>query len=369
MVQLESTKLFSGLSETELCLVRQVARELQFRPDQAIFKEGDPGNGIYLVKSGLVQILAIVGEERRVLSRLSGGDLFGEMAVLDNDPRSAAALAENEVTVYYISREDLLQLLEKIPKLPACLVREISRRLRDFNCQYIEETLQSERLSLVGRFARSIVHDLKNPLAIIGMAAELSSLPTATADSRATATKRIRKQVERITNMVNELLEFTRGSHSSFVMVRTDYAAFVNQVVEELRGEVKLKSAQIELENTPPSLQIEANPARLTRVFHNLAHNATDAMSGTGGKITFRFNVVDNRIITEIEDTGPGIAPEIANKLFQAFASYGKTHGTGLGLSICKKIVEDHRGQISTRSEPGHGAIFVFSLPIAADQS
>jgi signal transduction histidine kinase len=82
-----------------------------------------------------------------------------------------------------------------------------------------------------------------------------------------------------------------------------------------------------------------------------------------GGTIKLRFAKTDRELVTEIEDTGRGIAPEIAPRLFEAFATYGKAQGTGLGLSICKKIVEDHSGRISSRSEPGRGAIFWFSLP------
>ena len=85
----------------------------------------------------------------------------------------------------------------------------------------------------------------------------------------------------------------------------------------------------------------------------------------SGGKIFLRFHINGSELVTEVEDTGPGIAPEIAEKLFQPFATHGKTHGTGLGLSICKKIIEDHGGKISCRSEPGHGAIFCFTLPLA----
>ncbi|MEI9961158.1 MAG: ATP-binding protein [Limisphaerales bacterium] len=78
-----------------------------------------------------------------------------------------------------------------------------------------------------------------------------------------------------------------------------------------------------------------------------------------GGKIFLRFHADEKEIVTEIEDTGPGIAPEIAGKLFQAFATFGKTHGTGLGLSICKKIIEDHGGRIWVRSEPNRGRDFL----------
>jgi len=110
-------------------------------------------------------------------------------------------------------------------------------------------------------------------------------------------------------------------------------------------------------------LLLPLDPKRLRRVFYNLIYNATDALSN-GGKIIVRIFPAENELITEVEDTGPGIAPEIADQLFQAFATFGKAHGTGLGLSICKKIVEDHHGRIWARNEPGRGAIFSVALPL-----
>src|SRR5206468_8201789 len=107
------------------------------------------------------------------------------------------------------------------------------------------------------------------------------------------------------------------------------------------------------------------NPKRLRRVFLNLANNAMDAMPN-GGKIILRFKPEANEVITEVEDMGPGIAPEVADKLFEVFATHGKAHGTGLGLSICKRIVEDHHGWITARNEPGRGAVFSFGLPLPA---
>ncbi|MEO5804722.1 MAG: ATP-binding protein [Verrucomicrobiota bacterium] len=364
MIQLESTKLFSGLSQNEIALVRNAAREIAFAPNQPIFVEGDPGDGIYLVKRGLVQISAVLNVgERVVLTRLGAGELFGEMAVLDQNPRSASATAEEPTEVYFIPRDELLQILESIPRLSAFFVREISRRLRDFNGQYIREVLQSERLALVGRFASSIVHDLKNPLNIIGLAAEMAGTETASPEMRATSKKRIAKQVQRISDMVNELLEFARGSQPAMELTKTEYASFVENLIEEIRPEAEMKSVRIEFEKIPPKILVRINCARLSRVFHNLIHNAIDVMPD-GGKIVLRFSLNKNEVVTEVEDSGSGIAPEMANKLFQPFATHGKSHGTGLGLSICKRIVEDHKGKIYARSEPQHGAIFGFTLPI-----
>ena len=366
MVALKSSKLFSGLVAEELHSLEQTAQIRRYKPNKTIFQEGDAGDGIYIIIEGAVQISAVVGQgERRVLSRIGPGDFFGEMAVLDNEPRSATAMAETDAQIYFIPREELLVMLERSPRLAVGLVREFSLRMRDFNRQYIQEVLQAERLTLVGRFARSIVHDFKNPLTIIGMAADMFEADSAPLEARQRAKARVRKQVDRLSNMISELLEFTRGSQTAIALARVNYAAFVEQLLEDIRPEAEAKLVEIVCENSPPDVMLLLEPQRLTHVFYNLVHNATDAML-EGGKIMLRFAVKDGELITEVEDTGKGIAPEIANRLFEPFATYGKAQGTGLGLSICKRIIEDHKGQIRARSEPGRGAVFVIVLPIPA---
>jgi signal transduction histidine kinase len=81
-----------------------------------------------------------------------------------------------------------------------------------------------------------------------------------------------------------------------------------------------------------------------------------------------RFTVSGEEVITELEDTGKGIPPQMLDHLFQAFATYGKSNGTGLGLSICKKIVQDHKGRIYARNLPGGGALFGFTLPLPKNE-
>ncbi len=366
MPVLDKSKLFGGLLTDELQALEQTAQVRQYLAGQNIFVEGDPGDGVYIIVEGLVQISALVSQqERRVLSRVGPGDYFGEMAVVDDAPRSATATAEQDTLAYFLPRELVLELLDKSPKLAISLVREFSRRMREVNRQFIQEVLQAERLTLVGRFARSIVHDFKNPLNIIGLASELAGMENATPEMRLSAQGRIRRQVDRLSNMISELLEFTRGSQSNVVLALADYAVFVHQIVEEIRPELHEKSVILLCENEPPAVNLPMDPHRLTHVFYNLIHNAVDEMPG-GGQINLRFKVNDREVITEIEDTGKGIAPEIASQLFEPFATHGKAKGTGLGLSICKKIVEDHRGQISARSEPGRGAVFAFTLPLNA---
>ena len=364
MVTLESSRLFRQIKAAELAAVCQAAQEQSFRAGQEIFKEGDAGDGVYVVKDGLVELSAAVGQNsRQVFSQVAPGEMFGEMAVIDDKPRSASALAKQDTVVYFISRDDLLKLIERSPSLALGLLREISHRLREFDRQYLREVIQAEQLSVIGRFARSIVHDLKNPLNIIGLTAEVAGMSRTTPETRQQAVASIREQVDRISEMIGEILDFTQGVSSNLVLPPMDYSEFVREMVKGLSAEAALKTVTVEFENDPPSEYLIINPKRLRRVFHNIMHNAMEAMP-QGGKIFVRFKTSPNEVVTEIEDTGPGIAPEMNGRLFDAFATHGKVHGTGLGLSICKRIVEDHKGWIAARNEPGRGAIFAFGLPV-----
>ncbi len=341
-----------------------VAQPLSFAPGQEIFREGDAGDGMCVVSEGAVEISVLVGQNvRHVFSLIEPGEFFGEMAVLEDKPRSASAVALKPTQIYFIPRAEVLKLVDHFPGLALALAREISSRLREFDQQYLREVLQAERLSVVGRFARSIVHDLKNPLNVIGLTAEIAGMDHTTPEMRQQAVVDIRQQVERISDMISEILDFTQGTPTDLVLSATNYAGFMQQVLDELRREAALKSVAVELENAPPPVSLVFNPKRIRRVFQNLVHNAVEAMP-SGGKILLRFSQKTSEGVTELEDTGAGVAPEIAGQLFQPFATYGKVHGTGLGLSICKRIIEDHHGWIATRNAPGRGAIFSFGLPL-----
>ena len=363
MTTLENIPLFRLLNAAELQALRLITQERRFAAGQEIFREGAPGDGVYFVKNGLVEISA-GSAPKHVFARLGPAEIFGEMALIEHRPRSATAAAAQDTEVYFLPRGELLPFIERSPGLALALLQQISHRLREFNQLHLRELVQAESLAVIGRFAQGIVHDLKNPLSIISLSAEMFDLPTVSPEIRAKAQLRIRKQVERISDMVSDILIFTEGKRTSAELKSGDYRAFVLDLLHDLRSEAELKSARVEMQNVPPALPVQFDARRLSRVFFNLAGNATDVMLA-GGTIFLRFQFDADKITTEVEDTGPGIAPEIAEKLFQPFATHGKAHGTGLGLSICKKIIEDHGGTISIRSEAGRGAIFSFTLPLA----
>jgi len=364
VVGLESIALFRDLGPDELRVLRLITQERRFAAGHEIFHEGDPGDGVYFVKDGLVEVSSLINPDTRcVLSQVGPGEIFGEMAVIEHRPRSATVTALKDTEVYFVPRGEILSFVSRSPGLALRLLQEISHRLREFDRLYLREIIQAERLALVGNFARSIVHDLKNPLNIIGLAAEIMSGPGATPEKRAQSLGQIRRQIVRLDEMIGDILEFTRDAPKAAALMPVDYHDFVLGLLADLRAEAGIKAVRVELRNDPPAIKLLFDPHRLRRVFYNLMHNATDAMP-EGGGIFLAFSHDPKEVVTEIEDTGSGIAPEMADKLFEAFATHGKTHGTGLGLFICKKIVGDFQGRIWARNEPGRGAVFAFALPL-----
>ena len=360
---IETSWLFRELPRSDLDALTEAAEVKQVAPGELIFREGDSGDGVYFVRQGSVQISGLIGpDQREVFAHVKEGELFGEMSVLDNLPRSASAIALQQTSLYFVPRQAMLRILRKSPELSLKVVQEISKRLREFNRQHVQKVVQAERMALVGRFASSIVHDLKNPLTIIGMAADAVCHPGATPKERRAAATRINHQIERVTSMVNDILDYTRGSHTDQTLELVDYSKFILTLVTELQSEMTLKKIRIEYVNPPPAIRIAMRPKRLSRVLHNLVGNAADAMPN-GGNIRLRFSTTEAEVVTTVHDSGPGIAPEVMDKLFEAFVTFGKQRGTGLGLSICQRIIEEHQGTLAAANDPNGGAVLTMRLP------
>jgi signal transduction histidine kinase len=367
MIALEETRLCRHLNLEDRKLVKERVIPRDFPAGTCIFEEGAAGDGLYIILAGEVDITAKSTPDRQhTLSRMEAGDYFGEMSIFDGGTRSAGAYARQDCTLRFLPAETVVELLQRSPVLAASVVRDASLRMRDFNRRFLRESLKVERLALMERVARTIVHDFRNPLNVIGIAAEMAADANSSPATRTAAKDRIRNQVEVLDGMLEELIDFTKTSSQDVLLPRMNYAHFLERVIADLHAAANRRGIQIEVASALPDVYIRMNPTRFVRVFTNLCENAFDAMSGRAdAQLTLTFEITETSVVTSVKDNGPGIAAEHVNHLFEPFFSFGKIHGTGLGLAICERIVNEHGGRISADSGTGRGATFRFDLPIA----
>ena len=234
----------------------------------------------------------------------------------------------------------------------------------------LEEQLQQrEKLSSIGLLAAGVAHEVNTPLTGVSSYTQMLLGMLNENDPKHALLQKVRTQAERATNIVNNLLNFSRtGSASEFGEV--DVARVLDDTLQLL--EPQLRRSQIELvrcyaQNAPEAY---ANAGKLQQVFTNLILNARDAIPD-GGRITVSTGTADDgSLVAEISDTGIGIAPENVAKIYDPFyTTKGVGQGTGLGLAVSYGIVQEHAGRISVDSMPGRGTTFRITLPTARVRS
>ncbi|HEV2961276.1 MAG TPA: ATP-binding protein [Candidatus Angelobacter sp.] len=226
---------------------------------------------------------------------------------------------------------------------------------------------QAEKMSSIGLLAAGVAHEVNTPLAVISSYAQMLIKQVNGDEKVSSLLEKITRQTFRASEIVNNLLNFSRTSSTEFSDVN------VNKIIAETITllEHQFKTSQIKLEtdldvNLP---LIYGNPGKLQQVFLNLFVNAKDAMAGTGGTLSIR-TAVNNGVSIIVSDTGAGIAPEHISKIYDPFFTTkttpreGQSRGTGLGLSVTYGIIQEHAGKIRVESNPGQGTSFYLEFPL-----
>jgi two-component system NtrC family sensor kinase len=226
-----------------------------------------------------------------------------------------------------------------------------------------EQMSQTEKLTSLGLLAAGVAHEVNTPLAVISNYIQMLAKQMPEGDPRQSIIEKIVKQTFRASEIVNNLLNFSRTGAAEVTKVD------VNRVVEETLSLVAhpLKTAQIqvvkELSEALPPVHGSAN--KLQQVFLNLFLNARDAMPA-GGMLEVRTAAHNGSVEIEIADTGGGIAREHIHRIFDPFfTTKPNGRGTGLGLSVSYGIIKEHAGKIDVRSTPGKGTSFHLEFPAA----
>jgi signal transduction histidine kinase len=227
----------------------------------------------------------------------------------------------------------------------------------------MEEVVRKEKLQAVGEMASSIIHDFKNPMTSIRLAADVLS-DRQPDETTSQFCQIIQRQVTRMVAMAQEVLDYCRGE-ARLNREKTTVRDLFKEI--EVLNEDYLRANNIRISFQPVGVPLEVDRNRIIRALQNLLSNAVEALSPGGGKIEFSAGQPGpSEVEIRVADNGPGVPEEIRDTLFDPFVTAGKRQGTGLGLAIAKAVIEAHGGVISCRTSPGAGTTFIIRLPVSA---
>lgn len=227
-----------------------------------------------------------------------------------------------------------------------------------------KELVKQERLAALGELSAVIAHEVRNPLAVVFNS--LSSLRRATVSDDARALLAIvSEESERLDRLVNDLLDFARPNEPR--IAPEPPALLVASAVDAARRGTGLHGVEltVDLAEGLPNVLIDLHLCH--QALLNLVLNAAQA-AGRNGKVLVQARLDADRkppaVRLDVRDSGAGIAPELADRIFQPFFTT-RASGTGLGLALVKRIAESHRAEIGFESKPGQGTTFSLWLPVA----
>ena len=437
--------LFAELSDDDLGRICAMATDVSLAPGEVLFREGDPGDRAFLVSSGEVEILRTTELREVLIAVRTTDEVIGEMALLDEQPRSATARARSATELVAIPKAVLEDLLATSPSAARKILGPLSRRVRETN----DRLRHQEHMVMLGVMTAGVAHELNNPAAaaqraavqLAGQVVDLASLaargtgsevvdlltelgerervgrsPLESSDLEAAVEGWLEDHgVENGWQLAPTLVEVgvdlpdldrLLASEDLVVAVRflvhaavvrqsaaevADASHRLSEIVRVMRSHAYLDRAPVQqvdvlegLEDTlvllgdatrgvrivreydPDLPLITALGGELNQVWTNLVHNACDALANVGDPIlTLRARHAGDNVVVEIEDNGPGIPPELQERVFDAFfTTKPPGQGTGLGLQVSyRTVVVEHGGDLTLVSVPGR-TTFGVTLPL-----
>ncbi len=359
---------------------------------EILFKEGDIGDGMYIIRSGRVAVVKGDFDSPTVLGYRGPGEIIGEMALLEDRPRSASVVAIENLLVFGISRANFQQFLESNSAVGMSILGVLSSRLRAADearrtgveaekqlTQQVSE-LETEKQALLElqglrqETSDLIVHDLRNPLSLIAGAVNLLelTLPEDTLQANREVMDMINSNVDRMKRLVESLLDVTKMVSGEINLVRSELnlPLMLRNAVERTSPLLKNQDIIIQISVATELPPVVADREKISRVLANLMDNAFK-YTPKGGKVSLAAEERADCVLISITNTGPTIPPQDRERIFERFAraSGGQplTRGFGLGLAFCRLAVEAHGGKIWVEAgDQGDGNRFVFCLPIAS---
>lgn len=312
----------------------------------------------------VISLLVFVGKPVRQLvlgtNRVARGDLHHVIPIDSDDEMGHLARSFNQMT------ESLQRANEEIHEWIRTLEHKVEDRTKELkDAQF--QLLHTEKLAAVGKIAATVAHEINNPLTGVFTYIKLMERRIEEGKNGPHDMEKfreylstMRREVQRTSAIVHNLLDFTRPKEPSRKMVNLN--ALVEESLNIVKNKLAISNITVE-KKMDPLPDMPADAAQMKQVFINLIINACEAMEGGGTlTITSRHDGTRNTETVAFADAGGGISPEDLPQVFDPFYTT-KEKGTGLGLSVVYGIVTRHNGRIEVRSRPEGGTEMIVTLP------
>lgn len=388
-----NAQFIQKLTAVQRNALSSLTSECKYEAGDVIFREGDKGKAIYIIRLGQVAIVKGTFQSPTILGHQGLGSVLGEMAVLEGVHHSATVVATTKVRMMEIKRDAFLNFIEENPDINQHILASLSTRLREADKDRQQDTrrrqrqqekiddllAQKEKLVVMQRtrseMSDLIIHDLRNPLNLMHGAIQMLEmmLPEEVLLENQELIDIGTAASDRMQRLIDSLLDTSRMEAGD---VELQYDALnMRLVIKDIIAQMALATHKRKIEvilDIPDDLPtVYADEIKIARTIANLMDNAIKFMPN-GGKLS--IGVVSQSAVTiphlliSITDTGPGIPEKARAHIFDRFSqvdSENKQTGFGLGLAFCRLAVEAHDGRIWI--EDGFGGVgtrFNFTLPI-----
>lgn len=341
-------------SPVEVAVLGSVLEDIESRPlgDLLMIRSYQPvRSGVRHLQGRLIWIWGTAILAAALMSWLIALRILRPIQQLD---RAAARIANQDysTSVPETGNDELGRL--------ARTFNQMSASIRDAR----EELIRQERINTIARLATSIVHDLRNPLAAIYGGTEMMVDGGLSEAQMRRVARNIYRASRTIKDLLQELSDVARGHTQA--PERCALSEVVGAAVEAQTPLAEQHHVRIEA-RIDPEIELMLERARIERVFVNLLNNALEAMPG-GGAITVGAQRKNGAVVVFVADTGPGIPPEIRDRLFQPFVTAGK-NGLGLGLALSRQTLLAHGGDLWVENGASRGACFCVRLPLVSAEA
>ena len=387
---------FKGLTENELQEMAAVSQFCTYPPEHTLCNEGAYEEVFYIIADGIATISKNISEHdgERILRIASKGDLVGEMALIQNVPRSATVRTLTNCTVLEMNKRNFETMLSRSPSMAINIIRTTLNRIRE-NDQIAIQDLQNTNKVLHHldrnklEFIQVAAHELRTPLTVLkGYVNVLNSFPEIkTNPVLSEVMDGIIKGADRMHEVVNTMLDVTRIDSETLKLRAAPVLLkrVISDTVHELNKAALERNVELIIAQDTDTPNINGDPSLIQKAIYHLIVNAIK-YTPDGGKVTLSsYPITMDQDVTGVEisvqDTGIGVSAEHHELIFEKFYqvgnatvhSSGKTSfkggGPGLGLAIVRGVARAHGGRAWVESI-GHdesnypGSTFFLQLPI-----